>query len=260
MELATPISKLFDSREWAERIIDASDCLECRAESPPLKYPKQHLFHFDLNIIHEWNREQKDYLYLAILSKPELKLITFHMASSYRNASFKDGMFFPNGRPYSREELLLNAEENITWLHAFIGEDISIGVENNNYYPIPAYRYVSDGDFITQVVVDNNISFLFDIAHARITAHNKGISYEDYRSTLPLNFVIQLHICKHGINEKNLAWDAHELPDESILQEIEEIINRHPFKYLTIEYYKDIDNLLQILGRCKKLKRVFING
>ena len=93
IELAVPISKLFNSEESAKRIISASDCLECRDESLSQMYPKQYLFHFDLSIIHEWDKEQKDYLYSAILSKPGLKLITFHMASSYNNAIINHSFF-----------------------------------------------------------------------------------------------------------------------------------------------------------------------
>lgn len=54
MFIATRISRLFNDSESAERIISASDCPECRDWCINSEYPKQHLFHFDLNIIHPY--------------------------------------------------------------------------------------------------------------------------------------------------------------------------------------------------------------
>lgn len=251
MELATPISNLFNKKETAEKLISASDCLECRDESHYATYPKQYLFHFDLDIIHGWNQKQKRYLSSAIGSKPDLKIVTFHMGSSCRDRVVEDGVYQPAGKVYPQEELFLNAKNNIAWLRDLNKKDIVIGVENNNYYPTPAYQHVTEGDFITHIVRDNGVSFAFDLAHAKITAHNKKIEYSRYLSTLPMGEIIQIHISNYKVNEKNIAYDAHELPDESILREAERLAKAYLPKYLTVEYYQNADCLLRILGACK---------
>ena len=48
-----------------------------------------------------------------------------------------------------------------------------------NYYPTKAYDIVADGSFISEVVKSNKL-FLFDLAHAQVTASNKKISFKIY--------------------------------------------------------------------------------
>lgn len=254
IEIATPISGLFDNDEVSAKIIKVSDCLECRKKTLYVEYPNQYLIHFDLNIVHSWHADRKEFIKLAISSKPELKLITFHMATSYYDPPIENGMFQPRGKSFSKKELIVNAKKNIAWLRNIIAENIAIGVENNNYYPTEAYKHVTDGDFISQIVKDNNIHFLFDLAHAKITAHNRMIDYEKYLPSLPLDNAIQMHICRYGINRENIAFDAHNLPDDEVLGEAEDILKSTPIKYLTVEYYQSDKELVGVLEKCKKLK------
>lgn len=254
VKLATPISALFgnDSQTW--EIIAKSYCLECREENLASKVPKQYVFHFDKDILHPWSEKEKDFIRLAILSKKELKLITFHMSASCSKPILKQGIFYCGGVEFSRQEMLDNVRNNISWLKRCINNrDIEIAVENNNYYPTPAYRYITDAHFICQVILENGLKFLFDLAHAKITAHNKRESYQKYIEELPLGRVIQLHVSKHGINEDDLAYDAHELPDESIFNEVKEIIREFSPEYVTIEYYKDKELLIQLLEQYRQL-------
>jgi len=254
LKLATPISSLFKDRQAAERIIRASDCLEYRNGDGKYRYPRQQLAHFAANIIHKWDKEERDIISSTILSKQDLELVTFHMTSAYKDAKIKNGMFQPFGRAYSRPELLSNARNNIKWLRSFLKKRVLIGVENNNYYPTPAYRYISEGDFITQIVRDNHIRLLFDVAHARITALNKKIDYSEYRLSLPMDEIIQLHIAKYAVNKGGLAYDAHLLPDKPMFKEVRELTRQYPVKYLTIEYYKDTDKLLGVLDDYRKIR------
>jgi len=52
-QLAIPISHLFYNKQDAIDICTNSDCLECREKSSDLEYPKQYLFHLDIDIIHK---------------------------------------------------------------------------------------------------------------------------------------------------------------------------------------------------------------
>ncbi|RPH52395.1 MAG: DUF692 family protein [Desulfobacteraceae bacterium] len=257
LKLAAPISHLFKEGKYAEQIIMLSDCLECREWCIQTQLPKQELIHFDVNIIHNWNNEIKQYINNSILSKPELELVTFHMAACCDMPLVRNGMYQPGGRQYSRKELLENAAMNIKWLRSFLPQGIEIGVENTNYFPTPAYCYITESDFITDVVTKNNIHLLLDIAHGKITAYNKKIDYRDYLATLPINNMIQLHISGHGIDSNNIAYDAHDLPDESIYREVQSMIEMFPVKYLTVEFYKDHDGIIRELERYNRLKDYF---
>ena len=96
-----------------------------------------------------------------------------------------------------------------------------------------AYDVVTDGDFICQVVNQNNLYLLLDIAHAMVTAHNKQIDYNQYISTLPLDKLIQLHICQPELNKGEIAFDAHNEPNNAMYSEVNRLIKVSTIKYLT---------------------------
>ena len=72
---------------------------------------------------------------------------------------------------------------------------------------------------------------------------------------MPLDRVIQVHICTYGIDDElNLAYDAHSYPNGEELLEISKIISDYKnAKYLTVEYYRDIENLEISLKKVKEL-------
>lgn len=254
VKLATPISNLFEDDLTREEILKKSHCLECREETLRSSELKQYLFHFDKDILHPWDEAQRKHLDAAFSLKKELKLISFHMATACADPVLKQKMFYTGGREFSRQGMLKNARANTMWLKDSIGnKNIKIAVENNNYYPTPAYRYVTDADFITQVIAENQLLFLFDLAHAKITAHNKNKSYRDYTARLPMQNLVQIHISKHGIDNEGLAYDAHEFPGDDIFEEVKTITSRFTPEYLTIEYYKDKEKLIRALKQYGRL-------
>lgn len=247
-KLATPISNLFEDNLIRREIIKKSHCLECREETLECSELKQYLFHFDKDILHPWDEADRKYFDNIFSLKKELKLISFHMATACEEPVLKEKIFYAGGREFSRQVMLQNAQANTTWLRSRIGaKNIKIAAENNNYYPTPAYKHVTDADFITQVITENKLLFLFDLAHAKITAHNQNKSYLDYTAGLPIKNAVQVHISKHGINNKGLAYDAHELPDDDIFEEVKAIMAKFTPEYLTVEYYKDKDKLIGVL-------------
>ncbi len=258
IELATPISTLFEDKEACAKIISLSDCLECRETTIESDLEGQSLFHFENSIVACWSDREKDTVRRALELKKELRLISFHILAACSKPVLEDGMFRTGGKVFSRDEMLNNAAENISWLKALIKERaIDIAVENNNYYPTEAYGYVTDADFINEIVVSNKILFLFDIAHAKITSYNKKLSYREYITALPLGKLVQIHISKEAINDKDLSYDAHDLPDMQIFQEIEALARKFSPKYITIEYYKDNVRLIHLLEQYKELCNEF---
>tara|TARA_B100000161_G_C33553185_1_gene416420 strand:- start:2548 stop:3021 length:474 start_codon:yes stop_codon:yes gene_type:complete len=148
-----------------------------------------------------------------------------------------------------------NAYENFTLIKKIFGEDVHIAIENNNYYPSDAYEYVTEPSFINEIANECNLKILFDIAHAKVSCINSGMDYVQYRDSLDLEKVIQLHICKHGIREnKQQAYDAHDYPTDVEFNEVDYLTKHYPnIKYLTIEYYKDFDNLKSSIERFRHL-------
>jgi len=253
IQIATPISHQFEDENSAKEIVSFSDCLEVRDRSIDSRWPNQYLFHSDANLTDRWSDREHHYLENVFSLKKELKLVSLQAATCCENPVLKGWMFHVNGKVYSRSEMVENAKINIAWLRSVLREGVQIAVENNNYYPTEAYNIIADSDFLTEIVEGNKIYFLFDIAHAIVTAHNKQISYDKYVSALPLKRTIQIHICKPEILDDGTAYDAHDLPDDLMYEEVSELIRKYPVKYLTIEYYKDSKRLIEELRRYKQL-------
>ena len=129
----------------------------------------------------------------------------------------------------------------------------AIAVENNNYLNTSAYDIITDGNFISDIVYSNNLFFLLDIAHAKISAINKKIDYQKYLNSLPLDKIIQLHISQHTVSDK-IAFDSHiELNDETLLElPFYFQLSKH-LRYLTVEYYQSARKLIDLLSKIKKI-------
>lgn len=253
LKIATPISHLFSDPESAQDIIRASDCLECRNGSVEATYPAQEVFHCHIQPIHEMGRQEFAYLKNLARNKPDLRLITFHAASSCHEPVLKDGIFQPGGRSYERGELLENARKNLPEIKAVFGPQVDIAIENNNFYPTPAYQWVTDAAFLSEAVYENDIFFLFDMSHARITVINRQQPYEEYLSGLPLKRLIQIHICRFEIQD-GTARDIHQLPTEEDWAESLRLVKECPgTRYITVEYYQDKTLLIESLNRARRL-------
>jgi uncharacterized protein (UPF0276 family) len=257
IKLATPVSHLFENANHESIILKNSDLLECRDRSIDYadNLDRQELFHCELQPIHEWGNKEWNFIQKIKDTKPGVRLLTLHMASCCDKPELSGRMFELGGREYTREEMKLCAKNNFKKIKKIFGSKVDIAIENNNYYPTDAYRDVTDAKFISEIVNENNIKFLFDIAHAKVTCFNKNINFERYKRTLPMDRAVQVHICTYSINGKiNQAYDAHSYPNDEELLEVKKVISEYPgIKYLTVEYYKDIENLEISLHRVKKL-------
>lgn len=253
VKVASPISHLLENKDYAKKIIAYSDCLECRDFSIDSTESIQEIFHCEIQPIHDLTKLNFSYLKRIKSIKHDLKLITFHIASCCDKPYLHDRIFDVGGKEYTQKEMLENARKNFLVIKDIFGIGVKIAIENNNYYPTNAYRCVTEPDFLSQLVYENDINFLLDIAHAKITSHNKKISYEEYKKKLPMDKTIQLHISLHEIDKNNLAYDAHDYPTEREIAEIKDLLGKYEIQYLTVEYYKDINYLINLLERLKKL-------
>jgi hypothetical protein len=253
-QIATPISHQFENETFGKEIAAVSDCLEVRERSLDSSLENQYLFHIDIDLTHKWDDKLRNYLKKALDRKPNLKLITMQATRCCQGENIIDNMFQLDGKVYNSEEMLNFSVENTNWLRNVLRRGVSIGLENNNYYPTSAYDIVADGDFITQVINKNKLFLLLDIAHAMVTAHNKKTSYEEYILTLPLDRMIQLHICQPTLVEGGIARDTHNEPNDEMYNEIIRLIAEYStIKYLTIEYYKDKDILIASINKLRQL-------
>ncbi|MBI3336764.1 DUF692 family protein [Candidatus Peregrinibacteria bacterium] len=252
--IASPISTFFADFHAAEGIMRASDCLECRDHFAQQQYPHEELFHFEAELIKSWSDSERSFIQKNIAAKPDLRILSFHAGSSFTKPKIVNQHFEPGGERVAASDLQKNARENVMWLRSVLDKEQTIALENNNYYATPAYDDVTDGSFLTAVLEENNIALLFDIAHAHITACNRGLSFEEYTANLPLQRAVQIHISRCIINPDGSASDAHLPPDGEVFAEVKTFTLRFPqIRYFTIEYYQDAGILLQSLVRLRAL-------
>jgi uncharacterized protein (UPF0276 family) len=252
-KIATPLSKLFTTSKDLSNIIPYTDCYECRSFSLNFDADNKLLFHSDLQIIHPWGDKEYNFFKNFKQIYPSVKLISFHAASCCYNPLLSNGVFYDNGTLYTRNKLLKYAKKNIQFLRTVLSDDTIIAIENNNYYHSSAYQFVTDSDFLTELIVDNGVRFLFDLAHARVTSHNRKLNFNQYLAELPLNKIIQIH-CSGILIEDDNAHDNHSVPAEEDWNLLQVFSKKKEVKFITIEYYKNIKNLVKILERLKDLQ------
>jgi uncharacterized protein (UPF0276 family) len=206
-----------------------------------------------LSIIERWPKKEIERVAL-IIEKNNVILVSFHIASCFENAPIENGAFQPVGQEMSEAEMLENAKLNIIDLRNKVGF-VEIAIENNNFSPTGAYELITEAEFINKLLTKNNLKLLLDLAHAKITAHYRNLPLDKYLKSFNLDCVIQIHIS--GIRKTGKVYkDAHEKLTDEEWAEFKKIITFcHFLQFVTIEYYREIPILINMLN---KLKKIFI--
>ena len=253
-KIVTPVSHLFFNKKSAKEISKNSNYLEIRERTLNLKFKNEKFFHCDDDLTLPWSKDYKSQFEQLVKRKKYLKYITFQATRCCANAKIINKVFVLSGKIFSRKEMLNEAKKNTQWLRKKFGNKFRIGLENNNYYPTKAYDVIADADFISQVVRENKLFFLFDLAHAQVTASNKKISYQGYLENLPMDLMLQMHICRPRINNKKISRDTHYLPNKKMFKEVKLLASKYKkLKFFTIEYYKDANKLVKNIKTLKKI-------
>lgn len=250
IKILTPISHLSKNKNFLDTVIKYGK-LESRDISiSNTKLYKYIIFHhFDFEITKFWSSLDRQKIKQIILKFPNLIGISFHMITNCKNYKIQNGKAIFIDGYLSDKELKDNSSINVNWIKSNF-KDLLILIENNNDLGEDTYKTVTDPDFITEITILNDIFFLYDHAHAKISAHNQKISFNDYFHRLPINKVKQVHLSKPIIN-KFETIDAHLPPD---LNQIKFCISKFSNLdvFFTIEYYKSLNILNKKLDLLKK--------
>lgn len=189
----------------------------------------------------------KDHPMIAFASKhPSIKYISFHTGVASRQYEYHkviDDLL-------TKKEILKLASERIPKLKSlFSGE---IAAENLPNSLNPAKQHVCEPEFISTIVKRYKLKFLFDIAHAEVSAHNMGYSVKNYIDALPLDKTIEVHIHRPGI--VNGKWkDMHLPPEKEQYDLLAYAKDRADVEYVTYEYVEN-EPLSLIISVINKLK------
>jgi len=255
IRITTPVSHLFAESVAARALSDLSDALELRDDSPKVSLPPtlSMLYHCEQSIVRPLDFDQLQRVVDPLLRQERLLLVSLHALSCYEVPPIADGMFRPVGRRMERTEMLHTVHRNVETLSRMYGTDVTIAIENNNYYPTGAYDIVTEASFISELVRTTRTSLLLDVAHARISAHNMGIGPEAHLTQLPLEHAIQIHLSGFATNEP--VWrDSHAELSEEQWRDAESCLRRLPdVQFVTLEYYRKADVLIQMLTNLRIL-------
>ena len=197
MKIVTPISNLIKNIKNYNNILNVSDYFELRHYNFDFINKDKILFlHSDIQVNHILT--DKDLLELTAIIKKynKIRYISFHLASNYKNPKINLHKIFEIGsNKTTREKMIKNAYINFETLKKKF-PNMVFSVENNNFFNTGAYEHVTSPDFISEIVSNSNIDFLFDVSHALITSYNTNVSFEDYFLKLPLKKISQIHLSR----------------------------------------------------------------
>ena len=140
----------------------------------------------------------------------------------------QDGELSPQG-------LLLRMRKSVEELRRLTGLEVLL--ENLPFVPWGKRpRYLSDPEYIREVLEATQTAFLLDLAHAQVAAYHRGEDLWVYLERMPLEQVIEIHVSGPRLEERGLR-DRHQALMAADYEVLEWAVHRTPrLKMLTLEY------------------------
>jgi uncharacterized protein (UPF0276 family)/ribosomal protein S18 acetylase RimI-like enzyme len=224
-----------------------SDALELRDNGIDPPESQEYLYHAEANAAVQWGETERAQLSEIAMSY-DPTLVSLHLATRYQETNLDEGRFVGVGKAYDRDALITHVVENVQTVRTIFG-DVAVLLENNNHLGTEAYEIVTDPAFIDTVVRRAGADFLFDVAHAKISAETTGTPVEEYITSLPLDRCRQVHLSRHRQTSSGPV-DAHTFLSEFDWAYFDEIQETLPnLAYVTLEYYADETVLTDQLER-----------
>ncbi|WP_010296868.1 DUF692 family multinuclear iron-containing protein [Clostridium senegalense] len=97
------------------------------------------------------------------------------------------------------------------------------------------YPYVMP-EQINRLFIENDVSFLLDLTHAKITAKYRGLDIKDYIRKLPLELVREIHVNGSGYDKDGFPEDTHQSMEEEDFKLLEWVLKYSNPYVVTLEY------------------------
>lgn len=175
---------------------------------------------------------------------------SLHLGFSAAEVDFYDEAMQATSPLQQRELVLERCVHRLSQMKTLV--PVPILIENLDYNPTCAYEYVCEPGFISQVLDETDTFLLFDLAHARVTAHAFGMAVEDYIDQLPLDKIRQIHLNRPGWRDDRLV-DSHLALEEEDYQLFENILSQSQPWAVTLEYNKDHDLIRSQIERLHEI-------
>ena len=233
MILTLPVGDLINRDNFHQ--IPGINALEYKDTIPVLDNKLESIFHSGYGIVQE---EFLSYFESIVdyLNENNIKLFSFDIGPAAEKVQTED-YYIAKSEVLLKNKIKKIVRQRLEYIRKKFHGDIAL--ENLNYFPTSAYSHVCESDFISDVVRDNEVYMVLDIAHAIITANNMGIDKYEYITSLPLDRIKEIHLSAPGIVDGK--WrDLHEEPDSQEYEVLRSILNNiNVDPYLVIECYKN---------------------
>lgn len=148
---------------------------------------------------------------------------------------------FSGSQTDREEKLYQRMKDNVLFLKSQL--QVPVLVENIDYCPNyeliarkSNHPYPTRPEVIRRLVEEGQIGFLFDLAHARVTADHLGMSLEAYCRKLPMDQLVEVHLSGSGIHPRLGRIDVHGELEVEDYEFIKRLIKPKAPAYITLEY------------------------
>ncbi|MFL0248944.1 DUF692 family multinuclear iron-containing protein [Clostridium neuense] len=97
------------------------------------------------------------------------------------------------------------------------------------------YPY-TDASKISKIYIDNDVCFLLDISHTKITAKYNEWDIRDYLKRLPLDRIKEIHVNGSGYDKNGFPKDTHQAMQDEEYELLAWVLNYSKPDIVTLEY------------------------
>lgn len=121
-------------------------------------------------------------------------------------------------------------------------KNISVPLLLENVPDSPQDRIVFDHfpyfkpEQLNKLFEENDVSFLLDLTHAKITSRYHNWNIHDYIRQLPLNRVAEIHVNGSGYDKEGFPADTHQSMENEDYELLEWVLHYSNPKIITLEY------------------------
>lgn len=257
LRICVPVTQAyFAVQDSLDPLLDGLEFKNTRTPVPP-RGGRDFLFESPHGIISddldEWMQEQDVFAFMRAHGIRSFSCDLGPACQTYENRATANGAVrsFPTSPVMQPDELIAYAQCKMQRFRLEFSGVFKF--EILNYFPTGVYDFVCDPAFISDFVSELNAELLLDLGHARVSAANLGLPFEEYLAALPMNRVSEVHFSRAGI--KNGFWeDLHEEPLDEDFAYLEGVCELADVKHVVVEYYSNPDRLV---GVVEKLRTMF---
>ena len=239
LETAVPVSHLLlEDRPLADDLFAAATWAEFKFVTdldPPGRLGRA--FHWGKGIIeHDFLDEADRTGLFEFMDRQGVDLFSFDLGPACRRSLF----CLPLSETLTGDRIFSLADDRLRRVRGrYWGR---LAVENYNYYPTGLYEHICQPGFINRFVRQFEIEFVFDIAHAQVSAANLGLGFWDYAEEFPWQKTTEVHLSRAFFHPRT-AVDAHLEPGDDEFDLLEQVLQRLPAGnrpvLVVIEYFAE---------------------